>query len=139
MEVARVVRASGAAVVHANSVRAGALACAAAPLHGRPVIVHVRDCVTTAPLGQVVRRTVHFGAAAGLGAAGHFLTDGFVGFGFFGEFPDGEVFFAVTMQDAWVWDMYRPARFVKNVRVVTFKGVNVEELAQSDLELPDPH
>jgi hypothetical protein len=42
------------------------------------------------------------------------------------------------MQDAWVWDMYRPARFVKNVRVVTFKDVNVEELAQSDLELPDP-
>ncbi len=51
---------------------------------------------------------------------------------------NGEVFFEVTMQDAWVWDMYRPARFVKNVRVVTFKDVNVEELAQSDLELPDP-
>ncbi len=48
----------------------------------------------------------------------------------------GEVFFEVTMQDAWVWDMYRPARFVKNVRVVTFKDVNIEELAQSDLELP---
>src|SRR6516162_3041397 len=51
---------------------------------------------------------------------------------------NGEVFFEVTMQDAWVWDMYRPARFVKNVRVVTFKDVNVEELAQSDLELPEP-
>jgi hypothetical protein len=51
---------------------------------------------------------------------------------------NGEVFFEVTMQDAWVWDMYRPARFVKNVRVVTFKDVNIEELAQSDLELPDP-
>ena len=48
----------------------------------------------------------------------------------------GEVFFEVTMQDAWVWDMYRPARFVKNVRVLTFKDVNVEELAKSDLELP---
>src|ERR1017187_4363768 len=33
--------------------------------------------------------------------------------------------------------MYRPARFVKNVRVVTFKDVNVEELARSDLEVPD--
>ena len=33
------------------------------------------------------------------------------------------------MSDAWVWDMYRPARFVKNVRVLTFKDVNVEELA----------
>ena len=49
---------------------------------------------------------------------------------------NGEVFFEVTMQDAWVWDMYRPARFVKNVRVVTFKDVNVEDLAQNDLELP---
>ena len=50
---------------------------------------------------------------------------------------DGEVWFELTLTDAWVWDMYRPARFVKNVRVVTFKDVNVEELAQSDLELPD--
>ena len=50
---------------------------------------------------------------------------------------NGEVFFEVTMQDAWVWDMYRPARFVKNVRVVTFKDVNIEELAKSDLDLPD--
>ncbi|TYB43337.1 DUF2469 domain-containing protein [Actinomadura chibensis] len=49
---------------------------------------------------------------------------------------NGEVYFEVTMQDAWVWDMYRPARFVKNVRVVTFKDVNVEELAKSDFELP---
>src|SRR5438093_13305853 len=49
---------------------------------------------------------------------------------------DGEVFFEVTMSDAWVWDMYRPARFVKNVRVVTFKDVNVEELAKSDLQVP---
>ena len=48
----------------------------------------------------------------------------------------GEVYFEVTMSDAWVWDMYRPARFVKNVKVVTFKDVNVEELAKSDLEVP---
>ena len=48
----------------------------------------------------------------------------------------GEVFFDVTMHDAWVWDIYRPARFAKTVRVVTFKDVNVEELAKSDLELP---
>jgi hypothetical protein len=25
---------------------------------------------------------------------------------------DGEVFFELAMSDAWVWDMYRPARFV---------------------------
>jgi hypothetical protein len=49
---------------------------------------------------------------------------------------DGEVYFEVSMSDAWVWDVYRPARFVKSVRVVTFKDVNVEELAKSDLELP---
>ena len=45
----------------------------------------------------------------------------------------GDVFFELTMTDAWVWDMYRPARFVKNVRVVTFKDVNVEELAKAEL------
>jgi len=48
----------------------------------------------------------------------------------------GEVFFEVTMSDAWVWDIYRPARFVKNVRVLTFKDVNIEELPKADLELP---
>ncbi|UFU05206.1 DUF2469 domain-containing protein [Ruania halotolerans] len=48
----------------------------------------------------------------------------------------GEVFFELTLSDAWVWDVYRSARFVKSVRVVTFKDVNVEELAKPDLELP---
>ena len=46
---------------------------------------------------------------------------------------DGEIYFEVRMSDAWVWDMYRPARFVKNVRVLTFKDVNVEELDKPDL------
>jgi hypothetical protein len=32
--------------------------------------------------------------------------------------------------------MYRPQRLVKNVKVVTFKDVNVEELAKSDLQIP---
>ena len=49
---------------------------------------------------------------------------------------EGEVYFELRLADAWVWDMYRPARFVKNVKVVTFKDVNVEELAKSDFELP---
>ena len=48
----------------------------------------------------------------------------------------GEVYFEVTMTDAWVWDVYRPARFVKSVKVITFKDVNVEELSASELELP---
>ena len=43
------------------------------------------------------------------------------------------VYFELELQDAWVWDMYRPARFVANVRVVTFKDVNIEELAGKDL------
>lgn len=47
----------------------------------------------------------------------------------------GEVFFEATMSDAWVWDMYRPARFVKNVKVLTFKDVNVEELATPELDV----
>jgi hypothetical protein len=29
--------------------------------------------------------------------------------------------------------MFRPARFVKNVRVVTFKDINVEELTKAEL------
>ena len=48
----------------------------------------------------------------------------------------GEVFFEVSLTDAWVWDVYRPARFVKSVRVVTFKDVNVEELDKTGIELP---
>ncbi|MDR1633481.1 MAG: DUF2469 domain-containing protein [Bifidobacteriaceae bacterium] len=48
----------------------------------------------------------------------------------------GEVFFEVKMADAWVWDVYRSARFVRSVRVVTFKDVNIEELAKPDINLP---
>ncbi len=49
----------------------------------------------------------------------------------------GEVFFELTLADAWVWDVYRSARFVRSVRVVTFKDVNIEELSKADLELPN--
>ncbi|PPK98522.1 uncharacterized protein DUF2469 [Kineococcus xinjiangensis] len=51
---------------------------------------------------------------------------------------DGETYFELRLADAWVWDVYRPARFVKNVRVVTFKDVNVEELSKSEIEVPEP-
>ena len=50
----------------------------------------------------------------------------------------GDVYYEVSMADAWVWDMYRQARFVKNVRVLTFKDVNVEELARSELSVDLP-
>jgi len=47
----------------------------------------------------------------------------------------GEVYFELVLKDAWVWDVYRSARFVDSVRVVTFKDVNVEELRKQDLAL----
>ena len=48
---------------------------------------------------------------------------------------NGACFFDVEMSDAWVWDMFRPARFLQNVQVLTFRDVNVEELEQSELSL----
>ncbi|EEH63571.1 hypothetical protein HMPREF0044_1172 [Gleimia coleocanis DSM 15436] len=47
-----------------------------------------------------------------------------------------DVFFELRLTDAWVWDIYRTSRFVKNVHVLSFKDVNIEEIAKSDLELP---
>ncbi|HEX6844678.1 MAG TPA: DUF2469 family protein [Actinomycetota bacterium] len=43
----------------------------------------------------------------------------------------------VELTDAWVWDMYRPARFVTAVRVMTRRDVNVEELRQGETAIPD--
>ncbi|MGH9043969.1 MAG: DUF2469 family protein [Acidimicrobiales bacterium] len=39
----------------------------------------------------------------------------------------------VELLDAWVWDMYRPARFVPHVKVVSFRDVNVERLPEKEL------
>ncbi len=49
---------------------------------------------------------------------------------------DGDTWFEVELRDAWVWDMYRPARFVPSVRVLTFRDVNVEELAKQESDAP---
>ena len=38
----------------------------------------------------------------------------------------------IELSDAWVWDMYRPARFVPSVRVLTFRDVNVERLPERE-------
>jgi hypothetical protein len=38
----------------------------------------------------------------------------------------------VRLADAWVWDMFRPARFVSSVRVMTQRDVNVEERRAED-------
>ena len=48
-----------------------------------------------------------------------------------------DFYFELSMTDVWVWDVYRSDRFVKSVRVLTFKDVNVEELSRHDFQLPD--
>lgn len=47
-----------------------------------------------------------------------------------------DFYFELVLTDVWVWDIYRADRFVKQVRVLTFKDVNVEELSRRELELP---
>ncbi len=39
----------------------------------------------------------------------------------------------VDLTDAWVWDMYRQARFVPSVHVITFRDVNVERLPDKEI------
>jgi hypothetical protein len=44
----------------------------------------------------------------------------------------------VELGDAWVWDMFRTARFVSRVRVMTRRDVNVEELRREEtMQLPE--
>ena len=47
-----------------------------------------------------------------------------------------DFYFELTLNDVWVWDIYRSDRFVSSVTVLTFKDVNVEELGNKDLKLP---
>ena len=49
----------------------------------------------------------------------------------------GGVWFEVKLADAWVWDMYRPARFVGKVRVLSTHDVNVEELTHKEVSPGD--
>ncbi|MBE6477758.1 MAG: DUF2469 family protein [Propionibacteriaceae bacterium] len=49
----------------------------------------------------------------------------------------GDVYYEVSLADAWVWDMYRPSRFVKSAKVLTFRDVSIEEIQHTDLEVPD--
>jgi len=44
---------------------------------------------------------------------------------------NGSVYFEIQLEDAWVWDMYRPARFLQKVRVLSFRDVNIEEIEPS--------
>lgn len=45
----------------------------------------------------------------------------------------GGSWFEISLEDAWVWDMYRPTRFVTSVRVMTSRDVNIEELPEKEL------
>jgi hypothetical protein len=47
-----------------------------------------------------------------------------------------DFYFELVMSDVWVWDIYRTDRFVKTVRVLTFKDVNIEELTGKAFDLP---
>lgn len=47
-----------------------------------------------------------------------------------------DFYFELELTDVWVWDIHRSNRFVKQVRVLTFKDVNIEELATNNFELP---
>jgi hypothetical protein len=49
----------------------------------------------------------------------------------------GGAWFEVVLADAWVWDMYRPARFVSSVKVLSRRDVNVEELRKDDVLASD--
>jgi hypothetical protein len=50
----------------------------------------------------------------------------------------GDGWVEVVLGDAWVWDMFRPARFVSTVRVMTRRDVNVEELRRDEsMQLPE--
>ena len=49
---------------------------------------------------------------------------------------DGRTYFEINLTDAWVWDLYRSARFLAKVHVVTFRDVNIEEIAGKDI-VPD--
>jgi hypothetical protein len=44
---------------------------------------------------------------------------------------DGGAWFEVVLKDAWAWDIYRPTRFVTEVKIHTVRDLNIEELARS--------
>lgn len=46
-----------------------------------------------------------------------------------------DVYYEVSLGDAWVWDMYRPNRLVKSAKILTFKDVFVEELRSQEVQL----
>jgi hypothetical protein len=49
----------------------------------------------------------------------------------------GGPWFELDLHDAWVWDMYRPTRFVSTVRVVSTNDINIEELTHKEMSASD--
>jgi hypothetical protein len=41
---------------------------------------------------------------------------------------NNDVYFEVTLDDAWVWDINRKNRRIKHAHIISFKDVNIEEL-----------
>ncbi|WP_068170142.1 DUF2469 family protein [Rothia sp. ND6WE1A] len=51
---------------------------------------------------------------------------------------NGMLFFEVAMADVWVWDIFRPSRFMKNVKIFSVKDINVEERStEGELIIPE--
>ncbi len=49
------------------------------------------------------------------------------------RYLEGANYLEIGLDDAWVWDGYRPARFLKRVTIMTFGDVKIEEITQSEL------
>lgn len=47
-----------------------------------------------------------------------------------------DFYFELELRDVWVWDINRQDRFIKTVKVRTFKDVNIEELEGQQFQLP---
>jgi glycosyltransferase involved in cell wall biosynthesis len=71
--VRRIADHDGADLVHANSIRAGIVAVAAARLGGVPAVVHVRDVLPDGPLTRLTRAMVAAGASAIVGNSAYTL------------------------------------------------------------------
>ena len=69
----RIARREGVDLVHANSIRAGIVAVAAARIGAPPAVVHVRDVLPDGPLTRLTRVAVGRGASALIGNSAHTL------------------------------------------------------------------
>ncbi|MEA2143416.1 MAG: hypothetical protein QOI64_1846 [Solirubrobacteraceae bacterium] len=71
--VARLARATGAELIHANSIRAG-VAAVVASIGGPPAIVHLRDTLPPGPLTSAVMGTIALGATSVIGNSHYTAT-----------------------------------------------------------------